>query len=157
MMKQIIAAICLFCAGYAVCYFTGESVVANKIVAKSSQAEVKRVDKNLKKNQHAGDSFEKARRNLDSAFDQLEKEAAHDAPNSIDDCELPADRLQRWRAANAGTVEGVAAVESDAGARTVAAAGERQDADAGSRSQDGRKDVPQAGDADVRATSQLGN
>ena len=56
-----------------------------------------------------GAAFETKRRTVQQTFDQLDNEARyealinqHTAPVDTGDCELPASRLRRWNAANAG-------------------------------------------------------
>jgi hypothetical protein len=151
MIRQIGIAIIAFLFGYAICHFTTKSSVTNAIVAKSTQAEVRRIDNQLTANQKSGDSFEKKRRRIDTFYDQLEQEAAHDAPHNIDDFELPADRLRRWRAANAGTFEGLATGESDPAATTESATSRWQASHAGGQSHWGSESQQSAGDATMRA------
>lgn len=153
MIRDIGIALIAFIVGCVATSFYTKSSVTNAVVAKSSQAEIKRVDKKLAVNQKSGDSIEKKRRQIDTVFQTLDKEAAHDAPHVVDDCELPADRLRRWRAANAGTLDGLATVEHDASAAAAAATRERQDADAGSESSGRGESGTPASDAGLRAAA----
>ncbi len=66
----------------------------------------------------------RARQVISDYYDHLDTEAAHEKPDPVDSCVLPADRLQRWTDANRGAAgEGTAASEPDGAASAAAAAG----------------------------------
>ena len=91
------------------------------------QTEFSRVEHKLAQNQVTGHAVEVKRQKIQSIFKKLDREAANDAPHAVDLCVLPAERLQRWRAANAGgsADAGTAASESDPGTAGSSATGQR--------------------------------
>ncbi|WP_431511630.1 hypothetical protein [Variovorax sp. DAIF25] len=105
----------------------------------------------LKRAAEAGELREQDRAALDALFQRLSKEAAN-APTAADDrYVLPDDRLQLWRAANAGggPDRGTAAGQPDHAPEATAAAGFGRDSGAGSESPRGGEGLPRPGLADV--------
>ncbi|MFJ2987858.1 hypothetical protein ACIPF8_08325 [Collimonas sp. NPDC087041] len=90
------------------------------------QTEFTRAEQQLNRNQEAGHAVEIKRQKIHSTFQMLEREASNDAPHAVDLCVLPAERLQRWRAANAGgAVAHTTTGEFDPGAADPATTGQR--------------------------------
>lgn len=157
MIRSIAYLLVGFVLGFAVSHFTTTSSVTKSIDAKSSKAEVKRVGKQLKANDQAGNSFEKKRREIDGIYQEFAKEASNDAPHEVDDCVLPAERLRRWRAANAGPLRGSATGESDPATPSTTTAEGWQGNDAGREPPGGDEAVPPASGSTVRAASTVGH
>ncbi|MGK8195213.1 hypothetical protein [Burkholderia cepacia] len=89
------------------------------------QGDIKRIDREIKRGQQAGQRADASVQHVDRYFHQLDEDARHDPPAPVDDCVLPDVRLQRWRAANAGPFASAAAVQSDASAGHASPTGER--------------------------------
>jgi len=86
------------------------------------QAEVRRKDQDIERGQSTGKAAIRAVQKADQFYQRLNQEARDDAHASIDDFELPADRLQRWRDANAGPFANPAAAQPDSGTGNPSAA-----------------------------------
>jgi hypothetical protein len=56
----------------------------------------------IARSQASGAAREVQRERIDARFRQLDRKAAHAAPDPVDACVLPAERLRDWNAANAG-------------------------------------------------------
>ncbi|HGL4259467.1 MULTISPECIES: hypothetical protein [Burkholderia cepacia complex] len=124
-------------AAYFVGHANGKSAAVRDNAAaaqRAYQSDIKRIDRDIKRGQQAGQRTESSARRVDRYFHQLDEDARHDPPAPADDCVLPDVRLQRWRAANVGPFTSAAAAQSDAGAGRAAAAGERAHAGPGSES-----------------------
>lgn len=107
----------------------------------------------LKRAAEAGELREQDRAALDALFQRLSKEAAN-APTAADDrYVLPDDRLQLWRAANAGSGpdRGAAAGQLDHAPQAATAAGLGRDSGAGGEPSSGGEGLSRSGIADVPA------
>ncbi|WP_211452594.1 hypothetical protein [Collimonas antrihumi] len=91
------------------------------------RTEFVRVEHQLERNQETGHAVEINRQKIHANFKKLDREASNDAPHAVDLCVLPAERLQRWRAANAGISSdtGAATRESHPSTADAAATGQR--------------------------------
>ncbi|MBY0236116.1 MAG: hypothetical protein K2W93_14140 [Burkholderiaceae bacterium] len=113
-------------------YMTGRSDGAAQCVATQStqvQAAQAKANTNTRKGitraAATGHAREADRSRVDARFDLLAEEAHHDpiAPVDDDSCVLPAERLRRWAAANAGGADpGASAAEPDGAASSAASA-----------------------------------
>lgn len=135
------AAVCVLIvthgAAYLVGRVNGKSAATHDNAAaaqRAYQGDIKRIDRDIKRGQQAGQRADASAQRVDRYFHQLDEDARHDAPTPVDNCVLPDGRLQRWRAANAGPFASAAAAQSDAGAGHVAATGERSHAGPGGES-----------------------
>ena len=117
----------------------------------------------------AGASHEQRRTAVDARFDQLNNQLAtahakgtrHERSSNadrctVDDADLPAERLRIWRAANSGGADRAAAAESAPASQSAgsspstATAGGWRNQDAGTQPPGSDAVLPPAGDADVR-------
>jgi hypothetical protein len=113
--------------------------------------------KQLQRGQRSAAKREAQLDRIDAFFDRLDQEAARDAPAAVDDCVLPAERLRRWAAANAGTADaGAAAGHPDGAAAPAAAAGVGADAGPGVQPPGGGAAVPPSGESTVSAAGAPG-
>ncbi|WP_080484177.1 hypothetical protein [Burkholderia cenocepacia] len=129
------AAVVVLVATHGAAYFVGcangksaatrESATAAQ---RAYQGDIKRIDRDIKRGQQAGQRADASVQHVDRYFHQLDEDARHDAPAPVDDCVLPDVRLQRWRAANAGPFASSATAQSDARTGHAAAASERPNA-----------------------------
>jgi hypothetical protein len=93
-----------------------------------------------------GERREQDRAAIERVFTTLATEADHEAPDPVDACELPAARLRRWAAANAGAADaGAPAGQPDGGAAAPAAPGVGPDEGPGSQPPGGGAGLPPAG------------
>lgn len=115
----------------------------NERIREANRGRRLEAEKTLARAQRTGARFEKDRAGLDALFETLEKEALNvdqtQLKTAIDSaaCELPAERLRIWRAANAGFRAGAedrAAGQPDAAPAAAAAANQRPDGGAGGQS-----------------------
>lgn len=101
-------------------------------VQRGHQQDIQRIGKDIKRGQDTAKAVDASAGKTDRYFNRLDHDAQTDAHASIDDFELPADRLRRWRAANAGPFAGATSTAFDDRAGGAAAASERQAAGPGS-------------------------
>lgn len=116
-------------AAYLVGVANGKTSAAKADVAaveRRHQQDIQRIGKDIARGHDTAKAVEASAQKTDRYFNRLNQDARTDAHASIDDFELPADRLRRWRAANAGPFAGASAPESDGTARPAPSAGERQ-------------------------------
>jgi len=152
-IRLVVTAIIAVAVGYLLAMYQGQTscaVRSSAVVVKSAQAELGRVADVLQRGEVVSTAVEKKRATVQSHFYKLDQEAIHDAPNEVDNCVLPAERLQRWRDANSGATTDIPSVQSDASASDAAAAGQWTNVGLGSESSTGSKSVPPAGDTNVR-------
>lgn len=98
-----------------------------------------------------GRQHEAKRAAITRQFETLTTQAAHDKPMPVDDCVLPAERLQRWADANAGAADtGAAPGQPDNPAAPAATARVGPDARPGGQPPPSGPGLPPAGQPDVQ-------
>lgn len=86
---------------------TAEREQTAELIREARRSRAADTQATLRRAQKSGAQHEASRTALDTLFDQLDKEARHEAAQSQtaadgDLCVLPAERLRLWQAANAG-------------------------------------------------------
>lgn len=133
----VLAPVATHLAAYLVGRADGKSVAADARLAdaqRAYQADRNRVEGDIERGQKAGARADKSSQRVERYYKKLEEEAHHDATTPIDDYVLPDERLQRWRAANAGPFASAPATEPDASPRASAATAERAGKGSGGQS-----------------------
>lgn len=142
--QRIICAAISFFLGYVTAWLLiSESATAVKtaVVAESATAELGHVAERITESTELASATDKQQEKVITVFKYLEREAKNDAPNSVDSCVLPDERLQRWRAANAGTSDSSSALQLDSRSETTTTARQWSDQNTGTESSGSGVDV----------------
>ena len=127
-----------------------EKAQADTVVKAETQVKAT-AKKDIARATATGRQAEQSRRAIDTVFAQLAEEAAHENPDPVDSCVLPAERLRRWNAANHGGADSGAAPGQPIDAAAAAAASPvGPDAGPGGQPPGGSQGLPPTGGADVQ-------
>jgi hypothetical protein len=148
--------------GVATCTAANATAAVSQVVAGAASTAAKAAS-DIDRADKAGRAFEGARTRISSIYQRLDNEARHDTPDPIDRCVLPAERLRRWSAANAGPVpattgpdQGAAASRADRTAPATPAADLGPDPRPGSQPPSGGPGLPPDGGPTLRLATSLG-